>query len=400
LCCLGIWTTGRVGLSRLISTYPDPNNMLASINEAARLSPSDPEVHSQRGYIFLDNNKPQEALKEFERALSLRPRDYVFWMDLGYVHDWLKNSDKAIAAYNEAVRLAPYYSRPRWLLGNLLLRSGEYDKAFAELRLAYESDPTLLNAIADLAWSVYRADAETVKQVIQPKTAQAQLTLVHFFIKKGSIDSAINIFRELNSIPDKDRDLLLTDLINKKNFEAAYEVWLTGQKEKNIQHGKVIDGGFEDVLSRNNTGFGWQIKDDLSTVKVNLETDKPYDNTRCLRVDWKGNNSPSVPVLSQILLVAPKSDYQLTFATRTEKLVTGGLPIVVITDASDGSVLVQSNPIKPDNLEWSEQKINFTTKENTRAVVINVQRLNCTTSPCPVFGRVWFDAFQLIKLKS
>jgi Flp pilus assembly protein TadD len=400
LFCFGIWSSARAGLSRLFSTYPNPTDVLASMDRAIWLSPSDPEAHHRRGYVLLQMNRTQEALKEFLITASLRPRDYVVWLDLGLTYDQLKDSDNALSAFNKAVQLAPYYGRPRWLLGNLLLRKGDKESAFRELRLAAESDPSLINPLIDLAWGTYKEDVEAIKQAVQPASVSSQLALIHFLIKKGNVKEAVTVFKSANDISVKDRDLLIDELLRAKRFEDAYNVWSTGLDRSKIEGTLIIDGSFEGEIERNNRSFGWQIGGNQSTVQLNLDTSKPYADSRALRVDWKGDHNPSSAVLSQLILVNPKSSYQLEYAARTEKLITGGLPVISIIDAADGSLISQSDPLQPDSKDWAKFKVDFTTKESTQAVIVNLQRLNCTTSPCPIFGYTWLDDLQLKQLKN
>ena len=65
--------------------------------------------------------------------MSLSPYDYRFWMSLGTAYDQDGDAAKAEAALRRAVALAPSYAYPHWYLGNLLLRNGHYDEAFAEI---------------------------------------------------------------------------------------------------------------------------------------------------------------------------------------------------------------------------------------------------------------------------
>jgi hypothetical protein len=89
----------------------------------------------------------------------------------------------------------------------------------------------------------------------------------------------------------------------------------------------------------------------------------------------------------------------LSFAARTEKLVTGGPPIVFVSDASssDGRALAQSMPLPTGTSGWQDYTVEFTTSDTTGAVVISVQRQNCPGDQCPIFGSLWFDSFTLQK---
>jgi hypothetical protein len=51
-----------------------------------------------------------------------------------------------------------------------------------------------------------------------------------------------------------------------------------------------------------------------------------------------------------------------------------------------------------DSQGWHDNTIDFTTTDATSAIRISLQRARCDKSPCPIFGRLWLDAFALQKL--
>ncbi len=84
---------------------------------------------------------------------------------------------------------------------------------------------------------------------------------------------------------------------------------------------------------------------------------------------------------------------------RAEKVVTGGLPVVTVIDANrDRHTLTQTEPLSSDTAGWQKHTVEFATSDETHAVRIIIQRQSCPSEPCPIFGRVWFDAFSLQKL--
>ena len=158
----------------------------------------------------------------------------------------------------------------------------------------------------------------------------------------------------------------------------------------------LADGSFETEISDEEVGFGWQIARDLRKLNVSLDPRDPYAGARSLLISWTGDSQPSTVVVSQLALVAPKTHYRLTFGARTEKLVTGGSPIVAVIDTtSDASLLSQSVPLSLGTNGWQTYSMAFVTAESTRAVRIAILRSNCSLTPCPVFGKTWFDAFAI-----
>src|SRR5687768_16762075 len=108
-CFLALGVCWQAGRTRLLINHRTDASLLASTDEAVRLSPSDPEAHYARAVVFWRMERFPEAIKEYENVVALRPRDYVPWLDLGSARD--RNGDRAgaLTAFREAVRLAPYY---------------------------------------------------------------------------------------------------------------------------------------------------------------------------------------------------------------------------------------------------------------------------------------------------
>ena len=140
-------------------------NSLAAAEAAIRLEPSDPEAAFARGSLLKLSGQSAQSLAEFERAVSLRPRDYYLWLELGLVRDELGDTQGALSSLNEAVRLAEYYAQPRWQRGNFFLRIRRYDEGFTDLRRAAENNPALLPNLIDLAWGLSKGDARLAEAI-------------------------------------------------------------------------------------------------------------------------------------------------------------------------------------------------------------------------------------------
>jgi len=384
--------------------YKDDAGLLASINEAIRLSPLDPEVHYARALVLWRMEQLPEAIREYESVVALRPRDYVPWLDLGSTRDNNGDEEGALSAFKEAVRLAPHYGLARWELGNLLLRMGQRDGAFTELRRAAMSDPKLLPDVIDLAWEAYRGDAQAVQQAIQPQSPQARLALAHFFVNHEKTTEAMDLFRSTSGTTVKDRHALLTALLAARRFTEAYEVWVSGRDAGSKQNPRVIsaitDGSFESDINLDDPGFGWQLASNLQAVRLSLDTNEPHTGTYSLRLYWSGDSNPSTSVVSQLVLVEPKTRYRLSFAVRTQEMLTIGLPMVTVADAGgdDGPVLAQSKPFPRGTSGWQDYTIEFATAETTSGVRITIRRETCNMVPCPTLGQAWVDDFSLERL--
>ena len=98
-----------------------------------------------------------------------------------------------------------------------------------------------------------------------------------------------------------------------------------------------------------------------------------------------------------MVLVQPLAHYELRFWARSENIVSGGLPVVVVIDADSKNGLGKSEQFPRTTEGWREYSIEFDTGPSTTAIQITLQREGCS-APCPIFGRLWLDGFSFRKL--
>jgi len=402
LCFYGIWSAGRAGLTRLLSRSARATHLLAPADRAVRLSASDADAHFSRALVLLDLGRAAESVKEFESAAILRPLDYAIWYQLAIARDQAEDEAGALAACEEALRLAPFYGRTHWLRGNLLFRARRFEEALTELRLAARSDPRHLPNLFELAWNAHAGDATATEKTVAPDTRAWRLELARFFVKHERYAEAANLYRAAGSLTAKERRTLTAELIAKSQYEAAYEVWAGGEQNANGQAmARMTDGGFEQRLDLDEQGFGWRPVKDTPSIHISLDTTEPHTGAQSLRLDFNGNSAPTISLLKQLTPVEPGSRYRLTYAARTKEIVSGGLPLVALFDADSKEKnvpFIQAAPLPQSSDGWREYALEFQTGAGTRAIEISLQRQNCGGAVCPIFGSLWLDDFVLQKL--
>ena len=402
-CLWGVWTSAREGSSQFLAGRSAMTEELETAAQAVRLDPSNPEAHYVRAKLLATAENQSEAIREYEHAVALRPRDYALWLALGRDRDLVGDMEGAIAAFDTSAQLAPFYARPHWQLGNTLYRAGRTNEAMKELRLAGASNPNLLPQVINLAWAL-SGDPELMYQALQPQTASAHFALATFFARHARASDSIAQFRAAGELSNEQRRVLVTDLLASKSFAEMFEVWLSGHPSTGGVSPNGIatirNGGFEEPITLNDPGFGWQVATNLQGVHLSLDSADPHAGSYGLRVDWSGDSDPSRAAVSQLVLVEQHARYRLTFAVRTQEMLTVGLPVLTVTDVSgEGEpVLAQSKTFPRGTTEWQSYAIEFTTTEMTRAVMIAIRRENCAMTPCAAIGHAWTDDFQLERM--
>jgi tetratricopeptide (TPR) repeat protein len=89
----------------------DVGRALRDFDQAITLAPCIAKLLNNRGLALLPDD-PVRALADFDSAIRLDPLYAVAWTNRGTALSTLKRYDEAIAAYSEAIRLAPRYISP------------------------------------------------------------------------------------------------------------------------------------------------------------------------------------------------------------------------------------------------------------------------------------------------
>jgi tetratricopeptide (TPR) repeat protein len=399
-CLFVIQSSVKYGASQLLITYSLTTANLYAATTAVRLTPTSYEAHYANAAVLTLNQKPEQAVIELERAVALRPTDHGLWSELGLLRDQLGDAQGALSAFNEAVKRAPYYSQPRWNRGNVLLRSGQYEAAFQDLSNAAASNPALLPNLMGLAWSVSKGDMQLAEQLAQINSNERRIALTRFLTWKGEGRAAVAQYALTREVPSDVRREMVDQLLAKGAVREAFEIWKSGEPDGGQATTGIYDAGFEGRLSLTERGFGWRISHDQPTVKVSVDAGTPHSGSKDLRIDFNGNSNPGIAIVSQLVLVDPSSHYKLSFVGRSQEMVSGGLPIVIaVHNAKPSQLLGRSATLAKGSTEWLPYSFEFTTPADTNAILLNLVRENCTTSPCPSFGSISLDSFYLQKVK-
>lgn len=397
------WYTGNT-----LAEYFNPQqNNLKVAELAVSLAPKDPLTHWRIAQVtqkLLPLDQQAQAIAEYERAVILSPNDYRFWMALGTAQEQSGNRDQAEVALRRAVALAPSYAYPHWYLGNHLLRSARYDEAFKELRLAAEADTELEPQQFNFLWAIYSEDLESLKKAIgdnSPKRARFAL----YLLSMQRYDDGLRFWDSLSSEEKKaNRDSghsMVSNLINAKRYHDAVKVFndIANNERYRAEAGKIFDGSFEDAINYTpEMVFGWQVKG-APQLQIGIDPTKSNNGARSLRLVFQVRAKLESLNVSQLVPVAPNTDYEFECYITTEKLETGSAPMIQLVDATDGAVLASSPQAPSGTNPWTRLSLPFKTGSKTEAMTIRIVRQPCSEEKedliCPIFGSIWYDDFSL-----
>jgi Tetratricopeptide repeat len=408
------WFIARAAIGDSFMTYVERSAVLSTEGRmegadlALKFSPHDPLVRWQRGGVYftaanddLIDERLSVALDDLRQAARMSPEDYRVWLSLGRVLDRTGSTEEARAALDRALQLAPRHFEPRWALGNHLLRAGDRDASFAQMRLALANRPSALSIVFDYAWAVYQGDGRAIAEALAPP-AEVKARLISLLISRGEVEEGLAVWREIDSPGLKDVQGVTESLINAGRFAAAYDIWSRADipdRPSADAHSMLANSGFEQTFaSESKTPFyAWQTGRPVG-VRVTLDRKEVLAGEQSLRISFNVEQNAAIILAAQTVPVKPKKSYCLSFFVKTEELESLSTPLVELYDSADmkrARAATAPFPIR-DN-KWTEYAISLDTLADTDALTIRLLRLPCAESPCPISGRLWFDDFKLLE---
>jgi len=399
------WFVVRWYLGNTIAEYFSPETRRLEVAQmAADWAPKDPLPHWRIGNIIQHELPPDQiaqSVAEYEKAVSLSPNDYRFWMSLGEAQEQAGDFENAEKSLRQAVRLAPAYAFPRWYLGNLLLRTDRYTEAFAELRKAGEENPELQSQLFNFAWQINKDDFEALQNAIG-NTTEIRAKFSFYLIERSRFDEGLRLWNSLTESQKRENrpvaDSIIGGLIKANHFHQAMNVWndVAPGPSYRAELGKIIDGGLEGNLAHGpGAVFGWQVQS-APQLQIGIDARVGHSGSHSLRVFFQVRSNIEGVDVSQLVPVAPNTQYDFECYVQTERLESASTPIVAIADAADETTLATSGAAPSGNNNWQRITLAFKTGAKAEAVRIKISRPGCPDAPvCPIFGTVWYDDFDL-----
>jgi tetratricopeptide (TPR) repeat protein len=211
----------------------DKNEFEAAIAPLQKVIADQPDfayAHFQLAYVYTALKKTEEARSEYERTIALDPKMTEAYLDMGILL-LDKNPAAAVAPLTKAAALLPAQSRPHFLLGVALERSGDLTGAASAFENAVVLDPQDLDTLVHLGDAYLAlnrpANAETkFRSVIerQPQEPRALLGLARSLDAQKKAE-AIDAYQKLLAVQPSNstaRSRLVHLLLEEKQYDAAY----------------------------------------------------------------------------------------------------------------------------------------------------------------------------------
>ncbi|MBO1349636.1 MAG: tetratricopeptide repeat protein [Hormoscilla sp. GUM202] len=127
------------------------------LTQMLEIAPDNPAILSNRGNIRLSQNKLDEALADYNRAVELAPYVPDPYLNRGIAWEALGMWQKAIADYDRVLELDPNDAEAYNNRGNAKGGLGDWPGAVADFQKAFDLAPNYAFARANYALALYQA---------------------------------------------------------------------------------------------------------------------------------------------------------------------------------------------------------------------------------------------------
>lgn len=156
-----------------------------------------------RGIVKAEQQKYDEGIKDFDRALKLKPDYLLAYIQRGASQWEMRRWPEALESFREANKLDPNHANAQWILGLLLLQQGDFKEGWPLYDTRWKSDrfksrplltqkpqwTTASDAKSVLVWGeqgigdqvIYGSLLPALKQRVEKVTAMADPRLISIF---------------------------------------------------------------------------------------------------------------------------------------------------------------------------------------------------------------------------
>jgi len=186
-----------------------------ALGRALQLGPGSASAHLWNAWrLALLEKRHDLALIELEEAERLDPLDLQVKTQIGYVHHFRHDLDRAIAQFEKVVALEPSFAFAHYALGDACTQRGEFDRAIAELNKSIGLGGRSVNHVGVLGYAYGRSgNRERAQEHLRELTARAgegHVSPMWFALVHLGLSDLDGLFHWLNrAFEERDGSLIL-----------------------------------------------------------------------------------------------------------------------------------------------------------------------------------------------
>jgi tetratricopeptide (TPR) repeat protein len=351
----------------------------------------------------LEDADPARAIRAYTTALGLNPGSADVWLDLATTYESEGDLPAARDAFLHAKRAYPQSAEVSWRYGNFLLRRGERDAAFLELRHAVKGDPT--RGAEALSRSLRaEPDIDLVLDRVLPPDSRVYVNALENQISESHTENALKIWRRLASLHPQlqlqNSFLLVSALLREKRIDEAQRVWdqaviFAGLADLPEPSGSVLwDGGFESGIL--GSGFAWSLPNAIPGVHIQIDSREKHSGARSLQLIFDGKLNTYLTGPCHEVPVQPMTSYRFSAWLRTQSLSTDqGIRFQLRPlGTQDSSTVV--TPEVHGSQPWTRIELPWSSGSEVREMQVCLIRYPSREVDNKIQGIAWVDDVALV----
>jgi hypothetical protein len=379
---------------------------LEGFQRAVSLEPADARNWYLLGRYWqynLEDPDASRAIRSYVSALSLDSNSAEMWSDLAAAYESESNFAAARDAFLHARSAYPLSAGVAWRYGNFLLRQGEIDSAFSEMRLAVRADP---HRAAEAFSRALRAGSniETAIDRVLPPVTEAYLEVVWDQTTDGHTENALKVWDRLPPFHPRislyDSLSLVNALMTEKRVTEASRVWdqavlFAGLADLQSPPNSVLwDGGFESSISGG--GFSWLFSQGIRGVQTGIDTHEKHSGNSSLRLMFDGKSNINYSGVCHYVPVKPSTAYLFSAWVKTRALTTDqGLRFQLHSLDSQYTASANTSDVR-GTAPWTRIVMSWTSANDVHELQVCLVRFPSEQDDNKIQGTVWVDDLALV----
>jgi tetratricopeptide (TPR) repeat protein len=381
------------------------STQIGQVERGVTLVPGDGAAWDQLGRMrqwdFMNSDLPG-AIEDFWRAVDYDPRSAHFWMDLAAAYEESGDDARAREAYLRAKAVYPASAEVAFHFGNFLLREQHYPEAYAELRRAVATDPTLLPLAISRTWRSSEDVDELLNNVL-PSNQEAYLEALDFFASIHEADPGLAVWQRLvalgKGLPIARINSFFEEMIREDRGDDARRVWREALIAAGLPVGEpangnlMFDGNFAREFLSEGLDWRWIGLDD---AEMEFDPEPGPNGSRAVRVDFNGGTNLALDEPKQYVPVEPGRIYHFHAYMRTEGVTTESGMRFSLTDPNHpGGVNLQTADFTGSRA-WTAVESDFTTGPDTHFLLVQLFRSPSRLFENKLEGTVWIADVSVV----
>jgi len=356
----------------------------------------------------LEEPETARALQAYNVALSLNPRSADLWSDLGTAYETEGNVPAARDAFLHAKSAYPLSAEVSWRYANFLLRQGELDAAFLEMRRAVQAEPKRGAEALSRALSA-DPNIDLVMDRVLPPASDAYTGAIFDQVSEGHTANAVRIWNRLAALHPKlpletYTYYLVGALLREKQVPEAQRVWK--QAADFAGYGNLPgpadsllwDGGFESGVFGN--GFAWVLPGGAQGVQFSFDTREKHLGNRSLRLLFNGRYNLGLSGPCAEVAVQPSTAYHFSAWLRTQSITTEqGIRFQLRAIGTQDNATVVTSDLRGTQ-PWTRIDSPWSSGENVQEMQVCVARLPSREFDDKIQGIAWVDDVALVPVSA